>query len=501
MGILKRIVKVTAALLTSNVVNLATKLLLPPIFLFRYGTTLYGEWIALSGAVAYLSTLNFGIQTYVTQDLTIRYQQKDLKKYHLQQSTALRILLGILMTAGVLALGIFALPVQRWLRLTIPQSTAALALYLLALQVLCGVLFNYFTGMFTVLSRAHAGVLWANSLRMTMVICTSIGAWMRLPFSTLAALQLGTYVFGILLILMHVRRIAPEIFPSLREWDRSAVHSILRPSGYFGLISMSTFLSYEMPILILQRELGPFVVVAYSVMRTIFSMCRHILNAPTQAMGPEVTRQFGRGDWGALANIYNYSERLMYALLPMVNLSVLMISPVLLEVWLHKPELFAVVPYVGMAAISITLSAKEHKFQFQYSTNTHERLARIMFLSYIALIAIAIPMVHWLGMLGFVWSWLVVEIFQVTRMIQLNRELFVQARTTPPLTYVFRLAGLSVAGLVGTGLLLEHTHAQSYPMQIIHGIGVGLVFGGVAFALFDTRPILREVLGKYFQGE
>jgi hypothetical protein len=172
MGILTRILKVMAALMTSNVVNLITKLLLPPIFLYRYGTTLYGEWIALSGAVAYLSTLNFGIQTYVTQDLTVRYQRHELDRYHLQQSTSLRVLVGILGSAAGLCLVVFALPVQHWLRLTLSQHVTSLTLYLLALQVLLGVLFGYFTGMFMVLSRAHTGVLWVNGLRLTMVVVT-----------------------------------------------------------------------------------------------------------------------------------------------------------------------------------------------------------------------------------------------------------------------------------------------------------------------------------------
>src|ERR1700735_5691477 len=129
MGILTRIVKVMAALMSSNVVNLITKLLLPPVFLFRYGTTLYGEWIALSGAVAYLSTLNFGIQTFVTQDLTVRYQRHELDSYHLRQSTSLRVLLGILGPAAGVCLVVFVLPVQNWLRLTISQHDTSLTLY------------------------------------------------------------------------------------------------------------------------------------------------------------------------------------------------------------------------------------------------------------------------------------------------------------------------------------------------------------------------------------
>lgn len=496
MGILTRILKVLAALLTSNVVNLVTKLLLPPIFLFRYGTTLYGEWIALSGAVAYLGTLNFGIQTYVTQDLTVRYQRNDLQQYHLQQSTSLRILLGILGSAAVVGLVVFALPVRNWLRLTLSQRITDVTLYLLALQVLLGVLFGYFSGMFMVLSRAHTGVLWVNGLRLAVVLVVSAGAWMRFSFPALAGLQTGVFAICIVLVLLHIRRVAPEIFPQVRLWDRSAVRAILRPSGYFGLISMSTFLSYEVPVLIMQRETGPFVVVVFTVMRTIFSMCRQTLNAPTQAMGAEITRLFGREEWPELVAIYNYSERLVFSLIPVVNLGVLVISPVLLAIWLHKPALFFLLPYIVMAAISMTLSTKEHKFQFQFSTNTHERLARIMFFSYVALAVATVPLVHWLGMPGFLYIWLAVELYQVVRIVRLNQQLFAHTGQHR-LIYLYRLLALCMIGLAGAGEVLSRTHAAPFATQLAAGFAVSLVVAVLSFFLFDIRTIARKLSGRF----
>jgi O-antigen/teichoic acid export membrane protein len=492
MGILTRIIKVMAALMTSNVVNLITKLLLPPIFLFRYGTTLYGEWIALSGAVAYLSTLNFGIQTYVTQDLTVRYQRHELGRYHLQQSTSLRVLLGILGSASVVCLIVFALPVQRWLRLTISHRDTSLTLYFLGLQILLGVLFGYFTGMFMVLSRAHTGVLWVNGLRLTMVVVTSAGAWMRFSFPLLAGLQASVYALGILLVLLHIRRVAPQIFPQVGLWDRSAVRAILGPSSYFGLISMSTFLSFEVPVLILQREAGSFVVVAFTAMRTIFSMSRLLLIGPTQALGPEITRLYGRQEWPELTAIYNYSERLIFSLIPVVNLGMLIISPVLLAVWLHKPQLFSVLPYVVTSAISMTLSAKEHKFQFQFSTNTHERLARLMFVSYIALVVFAIPMVHWYGMLGFLYSWLGIELFQVIRIVGLNQELFAHTGEHR-LKYVYRLAGLCLIGLLVADIVLTHSHLMPYRLQFAAGFGLSATMALLSFFLFNMQEIVKKL--------
>jgi O-antigen/teichoic acid export membrane protein len=495
MGILTRIVKVMAALLTSNLVSVATQLLLPPIFLLRYGTTLYGEWLALSVTVAYLGTLNFGIQTYVTQDLTVRYQRQDLASYHVRQSTALRVLLGILVTAALVALVVFVLPLRGLLRLTIPQHTAAITLYMLALQVLLGVLFSYFTGMYMVISRAHTGVLWANGQRLALVFSTSLALWSRASFPVLALVQLLVYVGATLLLLLHVRVVAPQIFPRLAGWDRGAVPGILRPSSYFGLISMSTFLSFQVPVLILQRESGPFIVVAFTVMRTIFSMCRQVLNAPTQALGPEITRLFGLQEWGDLTRVYSYSERLIFTLIPMVNLGVLMVSPVMLLLWLHKHGLFSVLPYVLMAAVSMTLSAKEHKFQFQFSTNTHERLARIMFFGYIALVALAVPMVHWYGLMGFLVTWLAIELYQTGRILQLNQDFFAHTGEHT-LKYVYRLAGLSVVGLIASGLLLRHTSTASYWTQFDAGIGVSFAVGGAAFFLFDMREILKKLLAR-----
>ncbi|MGH9615814.1 MAG: hypothetical protein ACRD28_03660, partial [Acidobacteriaceae bacterium] len=223
-----------------------------------------------------------------------------------------------------------------------------------------------------------------------------------------------------------------------------------------------------------------------------FSMSRLILIGPTQALAPEITRLFGRQQWRELTAIYNYSERLIFSLIPVVNLGILIVSPVLLTVWLHKPDLFFVLPYVITCAISMTLSAKEHKFQFQFSTNTHERLARIMFFSYIVLVLVAIPMVHWLGMLGFLYSWLAIELYQVVRIIGLNRKLFAHTGQHV-LRYVYRLAGIGAIGLCGAGMVLARTHFLLYRMQFATGFGFSVAIAIVSFFLFNMQEIVKKL--------
>jgi hypothetical protein len=77
---IKRILKMLGALGANTGLMLVTQLLLPPAFLHYYGVTLYGEWIVLSGTLSYLSTLNFGITTYASNELTMLRKRADSRQ-------------------------------------------------------------------------------------------------------------------------------------------------------------------------------------------------------------------------------------------------------------------------------------------------------------------------------------------------------------------------------------------------------------------------------------
>lgn len=507
MGVVQRISKMLAALIASNAIALITQLLLPPIFLHRYGAQRYGEWLTLSAAVAYLSTLNFGIQTYVNQDLTVRYHRRGtqeqvfvsgtnhLEDYHLRQSTALRLLLGIVLIGTVLASLAFVLPVSSWLKLHLSQPSAAGVLFCLALEILAGILLGYFTGSFMVVGRAHRGYAWMNGQRLATVLVLALLAWFQTSFLGLALAQLAVTLVCIFACLIDLHLTAPEISPSLRYWDPSAVTAILKPSGHFALIFSCTFLAYQLPLLIMQRLLGPVAVVAFTIMRTIFSMARQFLAALTQSMGPEITRLYGLRDWRSLSRLYSYSERTVFSLVPIVNFGVLLLSPVLLALWLHRSELFSFWPFLLCAGLSTVMSAKEHKIQFQVSTNTHETLARVMFVSYLVMIVAAIPLTASFGLSGFLIDWLVVEAFQFAYIVRLNIRLFASAGTHDS-RYLIRLLALSGIGFTLTGFLLRRTFLEPPLTQLSAAIGVMAVLLALAFPLFRLADVARRLTAR-----
>ena len=94
----------------------------------------------------------------------------------------------------------------------------------------------------------------------------------------------------------------------------------------------------------MQRILGPSSVVVFSITRTIYSMSRQALSAITQALGQEITELYGKHALTRLFRLYELSERVIFAMIPVVSMGTLLATPVLIAVWLHKPTLYD--PYV-----------------------------------------------------------------------------------------------------------------------------------------------------------
>ncbi|MBS1815759.1 MAG: hypothetical protein JSS87_12870 [Acidobacteria bacterium] len=496
------IAKNLSALFTSHLVAILQQIALVPLFLHRYGKAGYGEWLTLSAAVTFLGTLDFGVQTYLNQDLTVRYHQGDMEEFHIRQSTAMRLMLGIFGTAAVVATSVFLMPLDRMLKLNgvnnapaVPAHIVQTAVFFLALQALTSITFGYVSGTFMVVGRAHVGGYWNNVKNLSLIVAAAIAVLLGANFAVIAISQFTGIAVCLLGALLHLRSSAPQIFPTLRYWDRNLIGPILKPSGYFALIYSSNFLVYQLPILVLQRTVGPAVVTVFSIMRTIFSMTRSMLNALSQSLGPEVTNLFAKDDWPALVRLYNTSERLIFSFIPMVNLAVLFACPLLLTIWVKNPSLFVPGIYLVNAAVSIVMSTKEHKFQFQFSTNTHRELARFMFFTYLILVGLWFVIVPRYGLLGLIWCWLVIESAQVLYLVILNGRFFAHVEKLN-LRYIVRLAGLSAVFLVLASVTLPHLVMRPLWFQGLIATAVGGLIFLLDIPLFGVREVVAPLVAK-----
>src|SRR5580658_8355117 len=91
---LRRILQVYVAQNVTQFLTVLTQLVLPPLFLHVFGTSLYGQWLTLSAAVSYISTLNYGVQTYTNMQMTIHYNRGEIQTCQEVQSAGFRIILS-----------------------------------------------------------------------------------------------------------------------------------------------------------------------------------------------------------------------------------------------------------------------------------------------------------------------------------------------------------------------------------------------------------------------
>ena len=475
-------------------VNVITQFLLPPIFLRRYGVAGYGEWLTLTAAVGYLSTLNFGLQTFTNNQVAICYNRGELEEAKTLQATAMLLTISILAGAAMLTSLVFPLPVNVWLGVKLSRGIVDATLYFLGLQILLRMLMGLVVGTFLVIGVSYRGANWNNAAALATTVATAAMAFMQCSFAWIAAQQALTVVVFCALATIDLWRKAPVLIPRLRYARPSRAGEILKQSGYFGLLFWANFLMYQLPLILMQRILGPSSVVAFSITRTIYSMSRQALTALTQALGQEITELYGRHEWNRLFRLYELSERVVLAMIPVVSLGTLLATPVLIAIWLHKPSLYDPYLCIVMALISGAMGIKEHKYVFQTSTNHHTALARMMFWSYVAMVAAAVPGIHLSGVMGFLVPWFVTEVIQVLFILRLNERLFA---TTTRLDFspVYKLfAVMGVAVLLGSWFAI-HAQEKTLPQTGATALAFVLVLTCISYPLFqlgEVKTYLRD---------
>ena len=92
---LKRLLSSISAILAGQFSNIAGNLLLVPLFLSRWSTGVYGEWIALSALVGYFGVTDLGMSSAALNAMTGAYARGDLIRYRQLQGSAVTFYVGM----------------------------------------------------------------------------------------------------------------------------------------------------------------------------------------------------------------------------------------------------------------------------------------------------------------------------------------------------------------------------------------------------------------------
>ena len=496
---LRRLLQILLTGFLGQGLSILTQLLIPPFF-FRFypsGIEAYGEWIALSAAVNYLGTLNYGVQTYASNQMTILYGGGDIAGAKRVQASAFRLLLLFVTVFAVAGIAVFLLPVAGWLRLHhVTPREASVTLYLLILQIGVNMFFSLLTNSYMAVGLLHRGNYISSAQRLLMILSMAAAILLHSSFPVLAAIQLLSYLLFFAYTLFDLRRIAPVLVPSLREGTWRDVKAILKPSGHFGLIAVAGFLTWQGPTLLIQRELGASVGAVFNLVRVVFQMSRQLLSMASSVFAQDITLMVGRKDWPQLRRLYDLSERLVLFLIPIVSIGSLLLCPFLFTIWLHKRSLYQPELCILMALVSAVLGLKEHKTQFQSSSNEHETLSTFILVGYTAMLLLSIPVMHRFGLPGFIVTWLVWETIQTAGVVRLNKSLF-PADYTFETHLLLRFCGFIT--LAFAAVTLPALHEAHWPLAagVVAAVGISAVLGLVAYFVFQMDDIRKLLVTRY----
>jgi O-antigen/teichoic acid export membrane protein len=495
---LRRIFNMLAAFLAGQGVSVVSQLLVPPIFLHRYmnGLEVYGEWIALSAAVTYLGTINYGIQTYANNQMTIHYNRGELDSCRSIQSSALRLLLILCLVLAPLC-GLFVmLPIARWLGLRhVSQSQAAWTLYLLVLQIMVNMIFSLLSNSFLVVGKAHKGANWTNFLRLASAASLAALVWEHASFPLLALSQLLLNVLFTFLVVVDIRWTAPVLSPSLRWYQPAVMFSLLKPSAHFGLLAGTSFLTWQAPLLLIEKLLGPGAVAVFALVRTIYTMSRQVLVVLSLAIGQEITHLVGRGNWKQLRRLYDLSERVVLLCIPVVSVGTLLGTPFLLTVWLHKRMLYHPGLCILMGLTSAAMGIKEHKYQFQSASNQHEELSKAMLLGYGSMIVVSIFTTRFFGVAGFMVTWLMTECVLTALILRMNARLFPDGRMIQ-MNQIFRLVGILLIAFGAASWFAYRAAYESISVTLDIATAFVLILSLVSYYLFGLEEVRTVLMAR-----
>ena len=299
---LKRLLKSISAIFAGQMVNVLGTLLLVPLFLSRWSTGIYGEWMALSAVVAYFGVTDLGMNSAAGNALTAAHACGDLGRYRYLQGSAMAFYVGMAFSVSLL-FGVLTavIPIPAWIGIRhIPPVVAAWVSWLLAL----GILWQMPAAQLRSIYRSTgnlAATQWFWNLQalgllaVTATVLLLHGGVIQLALWSLApmlAVSVGAW--------LSLRRSHPELLPKLSEARIAGLRDLLSPSLLFGLIMLSMALALQGPVLVVSRTLGGTAVALLVTTRTLAFVVRQVVGSVQNALWPELTRLDAVGAESAL---------------------------------------------------------------------------------------------------------------------------------------------------------------------------------------------------------
>jgi len=331
---LRNLLRSATAITVGQMIIIFGNLAVVPLFLAHWSSAVYGEWMALSAAVAYLTSLDMGMNAATGNSLVVAYAHGDQSRYQSVQSSAM--VFYMVLAAAVSALtgaACLFFPLSRWLGVThIQQHIAALIVWIMALRLMwqmpAAQIWNIFR---TMGDQATTQWVW-NVQFLGGILATCCAVALGGSPSTVALWAMVPFLAVTLAAWGWLRRRYPQLLPTLRTANRIEIRNLLCPSLFFGLITVGSAVALNGPVVAVSSVAGGAAVTLLVTTRTLATVVRQAQSILTTAIWPHLTRMHAAGARSALRTTHR------------VLIAVSMVASIALAstIWFEGPEIIAV---------------------------------------------------------------------------------------------------------------------------------------------------------------
>ncbi len=406
----KRLFKGISANFLGQVINIASRILLVPLFLLAWGPDIYGEWLLLASMGAYLAITDMGGAQYIGNRMTQAFAQRDDVLFRKILHTGLALFLAIPLVVFLLFVtAIYLFNPGTILHIThTSHRTILLVLTLLALQFFISLPQGIVFRVYFAVEMLPRGVMLINCMQFLSLVLVAGGLWWKWGMAAIALLQIIPYGLIMAMTLYDLNRKFPQFqILSLREADFSFGLSFIKPSLHFFLIQISQAFSIQGIVLVVGMVLGPFQVVVFSTMRTIVNLIRSFFEQISFAAWPEMTRLDTQQDLDKFLVLVRLILRSSLVASVLFITVFHLFGGYIYHFWLRKtvpfeqPVMDLFLIYMGQFIFWLTCS---HPL---LATNRHQTLAKMLFISSLLTVGLTYLGGRHLGLPGIVMGMIV----------------------------------------------------------------------------------------------
>lgn len=483
----------------SNIIKALEHIILIPVFLWAWGSVVYGEWMTLFSLISYLTLSELGMGRYITNKMTQAYSQGDSAEYaKIFKSAA--FLHGFLVVIGIAIVFVvaFVLPINDWFNIKITEkNTVQTTILILGGYILLGVVSSLISGLYTSIGEFARGALASNIKDILLIGFVALTLVFGGEFISVAFWYLFLLFAFICFIFWDVMKRHKELNLLGAKTDWPLAKSFIIPGLVFMLIMLSQMIQIQGSVLIIGSVLGSVAVAVFAVHRTLANFVKRAVGVIVPALSPELTTGEARGDYAKLQTIHNMFLKAAIMLSVTSVVFLFYTGEGIISIWTGG-EIVLDKGLWNVLLISVPLYAIWHfSATFQTATNKYTSYSVISIISSLIGLILAIILIRYWGVAGVVVGFMIPEILINLWWIPRKTTHIIKGRFRDYLSVLW-VGGVLAIILLAVGGFLNMFFVSWAKLFVL---GVAIAATGIAFSYFlwldkKEKEIVDNFLNK-----